>query len=134
MLLDPFNGGVHLTEDDCRARLAQLYGPDVPLRPEYLAATPRREILARMLRNLKSAHLRRDDLDGALDAAEALVLVQPQAAEERRDRGLLRMRRGQLRGAIADLEQYLETSPPTDEAEPLRAILEELRRRWERRN
>jgi regulator of sirC expression with transglutaminase-like and TPR domain len=133
-LLDPFNGGVRLTEAECRTRVQAQYGEDFQLRPEHLQAASKREILARMLRNLKASYLRRGDADRALRAVDDLLLVTPDAWQERRDRGLLRMRAGRLRGALADLDAYLETGPPEDEAGPLRSIRQQVQAIWDRRN
>jgi regulator of sirC expression with transglutaminase-like and TPR domain len=134
VLLDPFNGGVRLSEADCQARLIEHYGAAISFRSEYLRGTPNREILARMLRNLKSAYLGAGDLPRALRAVENLLVVTPRVASEIRDRGLLRMQLGDLSGALVDIRRYLASAPSADEVEPLRATLQRLETLWERRN
>ena len=74
------------------------------------AATPR-EIVARMLRNLKEIHRRSDDPARLHAVLERLVVLLPDAWEERRDRGLAAARLGAVKAAVADLSAYLEHVP-----------------------
>ncbi len=134
VLLDPFNGGVRLTVAECQERVREQYGASVPFRPHYLDATSKRAILARMLRNLKSVHLRQSDPLRALRAVETLLVVEPDVPTEIRDRGLLRLRLGDLRGALEDLSRYLLSNPERDEAEPLANLRARVQDVWERRN
>ena len=59
LLIDPFNQGAILTTADCAARVRQLYGNSLRFSPELLRPTTRRDIVTRMLRNLKGCYLRR---------------------------------------------------------------------------
>lgn len=63
--VDPFHAGAVLDVDGCRARFAALQGPTVPFRPEYLAPTPPRAILLRMLTNLRQTYVARRSPDAA---------------------------------------------------------------------
>jgi len=134
VLLDPFNGGVRLTEAECWARVREQYGDAVPFDPRYLQPVSKREILARMLRNLKGSYLRRGDLPRALRTVETLLVVTPDARLELRDRALLRMRLGDLRGALGDLDGYLAGPVPDEEAELLRGVRTQVDALWGRRN
>ena len=71
----------------------------------------RREILARVIRNLKAAHLQRRDWVGGLGAVELLRIVEPTSPDHLRDHGLLLGRTGQCTAALAELRQYLEEQP-----------------------
>ncbi|HEX6310283.1 MAG TPA: transglutaminase family protein [Acidimicrobiia bacterium] len=57
---DPFHGGRRLDLAGCRARFHELQGADAEFRPEFLAPTAARAVLARMLANLQHTLLRRD--------------------------------------------------------------------------
>jgi regulator of sirC expression with transglutaminase-like and TPR domain len=57
--VDPFHAGVRLDPSDCRERFAALHGPTSGFRPEFLAATPPRMILLRMLANLRQTYVAR---------------------------------------------------------------------------
>jgi regulator of sirC expression with transglutaminase-like and TPR domain len=74
------------------------------------AATPR-EILARMLRNLKEIHRSAEDWARLHSVSERLVTLLPDAWEERRDRGLAAAQLGAVKAAVADLSSYLENVP-----------------------
>jgi regulator of sirC expression with transglutaminase-like and TPR domain len=135
ILLDPFNGGVRLGVADCGERVAQMYGSALAFRPDvHLRRAEDREILARMLRNLKSTYLRAGDLPRALRTVDGLLTVAPEQLSEARDRGLLRMRGGDLRGALADLDRYLAADPPPADAARLRPLRTQIEAAWERRN
>ena len=74
------------------------------------AATPR-EIIARMLRNLKEIHRSAEDWPRLHAVTQRLVVLLPDAWEERRDRGLAAAQLGAVKAAVADLSSYLENVP-----------------------
>lgn len=93
-IVDPFHGRV-LDRSDLRALLLRAAGPAAQLHAQLLAPTPPREIVARLLRNLKHAHAQRGEVEAALTCSERLLLVSPDPAEER-DRDLLRAKLARL--------------------------------------
>jgi regulator of sirC expression with transglutaminase-like and TPR domain len=111
LLLDPAAGGRQLTRDDCQALIRRSLGDGVLLHEGMLRPARRREILARVIRNLKAAHLHARDWFQALGAVELLRIVEPTAPDHLRDRGLLLGRTGQWSAALADLRQYLDERP-----------------------
>jgi len=133
LLVDPFNCGRVVGLEECQELLRQAFGSAMVLEPRHLEATPERQILARLITNLKVAYQRSGDLARALRASEQLSLVLPTAAELR-DRGLLRYQMADLAGAAAELSQYLEFEPAAPDADAVRqhiALIQQLR---ERRN
>jgi regulator of sirC expression with transglutaminase-like and TPR domain len=139
LLIDPFNCGRLLSVDDCRRQLYERFGSSARLEPSHLAARSKRQILARIVANLKVAYERAGDLPRALRASEQLSVVQPSAAELR-DRGLLRsagrLRRRQCRPAslsrirASRARRRSHSSPPG--AHPRTARAAELTRRRRR--
>lgn len=95
----------------------------------FLQASPPRQILARMLRNLKEIHRSADDLPRLLAVQQRLVLLLPGDARERRDRGLTLEALGHWPAAAADLEHYLRAEADAADGDELRARLERLRLR-----
>lgn len=91
LLIDAFSGRP-LDLRDCQALLARAAGPDARLEPAMLADAPPREILARVLRNLKNAHLERGEVQRALACSERLLLVAPNDVDEQTACALLRAR------------------------------------------
>ena len=112
ILVDPFHQGEVLFPEDCQARLSQLFGKPVALRPEDLAAVSPRYFLARILANLKAIYLQQKDVLRALAAIDRILLLFPEAAREQRDRGLLYFQLGRWTEAKRDLEKYLAVLPP----------------------
>jgi len=116
VVIDPFTGQ-SLSRDALDALLVPyrrregLPGSSpVPLALFLHAATPR-EIIARMLRNLKEIHRSSDDWPRLFAVLQRLVILLPEAWEERRDRGLAAARLGVVKTAVADLSAYLEHVP-----------------------
>lgn len=137
LILDPYSQGKSLSEADLRLRLGELAQDidpaQLPLRP-FLEPASKREILARVLRNLKAIHLKNELFDKALSAMNRLVIVCPENAQELRDRGLLYERMECSRAALDDLVSYLKLEPAAKDAAEMRARVAELRQRASRLN
>lgn len=124
VLIDPAAGGRALTRDDCQALIRRsLGGEGVLLHAGMLRPTSRREILARVLRNLRSVYLGRREWASALGAVELLAVVEPTDPDHGRDRGLLLGRMGRFSDAIASLGRYLDERPDGDDAAEVRRVV-----------
>jgi regulator of sirC expression with transglutaminase-like and TPR domain len=134
LLVDPYHGGVRLTRADCQERLDRAFAGRLKLEDGMLAACPRKQMLARMLRNLKAIYLKREDHARALAIAELLVRVEPRAPENLRDRGLLYAALDCYGRAADDLAHYLRAAPASPEASSLAERVAELRQRAGRLN
>ena len=112
VVMDPMTGRSLSREDlserlDPYQRRQGLAGDDdVPV-GLYLQAAPARDILARMLRNLKEIHRSQQDWLRLIAVQDRLLVLQPQAWAEWRDRGLAHAEHGNARQAVTDLETYL---------------------------
>lgn len=89
-----------------RQRTGLLDEQEVPL-GLYLQSSPPRDIIARMLRNLKEVHRTQHDWQRLITVLDRLIVLLPDAWGERRDRGLAHAERGNTLEAMADLEAYL---------------------------
>jgi regulator of sirC expression with transglutaminase-like and TPR domain len=134
LLVDPFNQGEVLTLDDCSARLRRAYGGSLQFSPELLRTANPREIVVRMLTNLKGSYLRLGDLPRALRAVEWSAIADPARLDLEREQGLLRFRLGDFRGAARALERYLEAEPAGRLADQTRGQLRQVQELWVRRN
>lgn len=128
VVMDPFSG-LSLSREELDDRLEPykrqrgLVGEfDMPLGLFLQAASPR-EVLARMLRNLKEIYRAREEAALLLRTCERLVVLLPDSLDERRDRGLAYAQTGRDDEAIADLSVYVSRA---DEAEDRLAIAERL--------
>ena len=123
LLIDPADGGKALTPDDCQALIRRAIGDGVLFHVGMLRPAGRREILARVLRNLKTARLARRDWPSAVDAIDLLLVLEPTDPEHGRDRGLLLGRMGRFAEAIAALRLYLEERPGAHDAPAVRQVM-----------
>jgi len=129
IVLDPYAGGASLSLEDLQQRLRTLRGGAVPppdIARHMLAAAGRKEILARMLRNLKGIYLQRRDLSRALAAVDRVIMLEPRAAEEYRDRAALYQELECHRAALSDFRNYLMLKPGAEDADGVRRRLVEL--------
>jgi regulator of sirC expression with transglutaminase-like and TPR domain len=112
VVMDPFTGQ-SLSREELSERLEPLRHRsgladdfEVPM-GLYLQAAAPREIIARMLRNLKEIHQSQQDWARLIAVLDRLVLVNPRSWPDYRDRGLAWAAQGQPRRALSDLETYL---------------------------
>lgn len=127
VVLDPYAGGISLSEEDLNQRLHQAYGeqPEVPLK-RLLASAGKKEILARILGNLKAIYLRTEEFAKALSVTDRILLISPDLPGELRDRGLLYERQECVHSALQDYRRYLELAPDAPDAEDIRARMIDL--------
>ena len=116
LIIDPFHGGVLLSEFDCRQLLRKHVGDDAAFDGALLAPATRHDIVVRMLVNLKRLYVRMRSFPQARFVSTLLLGVDPSAISELRDRGLLAYHLEDFAAALRDLEEYLRLSP--NEAEP----------------
>jgi regulator of sirC expression with transglutaminase-like and TPR domain len=128
IMVDAFHGRI-LTRADCEAQLRSHFGPQAELTPELLQATPSRQILTRMLTNLKQIYLQRRQLEAAIACCDRVLLLEPSAALELRDRGLLYQELECFGPAADDLERFLALAPRHASAGQVQAVLSTLRDR-----
>ncbi|MGH7905803.1 MAG: SirB1 family protein [Candidatus Binataceae bacterium] len=111
LVIDPFNGGAILDLDDIRARLTQLYGQPVELQPSMLRAVGGRQILVRMLRNLKNIYMNAGEAARMLAALDRILLLDAKAADELLERATLYERLECFTPALADFQNFLTLVP-----------------------
>jgi regulator of sirC expression with transglutaminase-like and TPR domain len=111
--VDAFRRGDLLDEPTMRQFILNLLRDSGPREfdPAWLRTVSVRDILTRMLRNLKQVYLQQGETALALEVVERLTALRPDYPEELRDRGLLRLAMGEPLLAAADIIAYLERSP-----------------------
>jgi len=131
IVLDPYAKGASLGMDELQRRVQELAGgvaPDPGRVKAMLAAADKREILSRMLRNLKDVYLRRKEPAKALAASDRIIALAPENAEEFRERGQIYLGLECFRGALDDFRHYLWLNPQADDAALIGVRVAELRR------
>ena len=131
VFVDPFGGQI-LTRADCERQLQSQFGPRAELAPELLAPTAPRQILARVLSNLKQIYAQRGQVEAAIACCDRALLLLPDSAAELRDRGLLYRSIECFGLAADDLERFLALAPAGAETQPIAALVGELRQRASR--
>ena len=127
LIVDPFHRGQILGLPELKRRLAAAMGEDARLDRRLLRPARPREILSRMLQNLRSIYLNKRDLPRALSCVDRLLLFVPDDARVLRDRARLYEMLGGAQAAAADLERVLGLDPNASDAATLRARLSRLR-------
>jgi regulator of sirC expression with transglutaminase-like and TPR domain len=127
-VIDPFTGGAILDEAELKRRRAALAAPREGWNLQrLLVAATRREILARMLRNLKNIYVNGEDFARALRIQNLLLAVLPDMPQEVRDRGLLHDRLDHLRAAVEDYQAYLLLAPDAEDCGRVQGRIAALR-------
>ena len=114
IIIDPFHKGSVLSRQDCEAQLKKNFGEDAELETEFLAAATNKQILARMLNNLKGSYFRRRNFPRVLTMIEMALAIDPGSKEELRDRGMVYLLMGRYPEARADLAACAALSSPDD--------------------
>ncbi len=126
VFVDSYNGGELLSGEEVVARFKHLvHGRQFDA--NFLEAVVPRQLLARMLHNLKRIYVEQGDDVRAFWIIDRLLLLHPGAMDEVRDRGLVEARLGLKPAAARDLEAYLAHDPAATDAADVRSILESLR-------
>lgn len=126
LVLDPYHKGRSVDANELKLRAKpHLGGNDIDDQQLLQILTPasHRAILMRMLRNLKGLYSEREAWDKSLRCADRLVRLDPNQADEIRDRGMLYLRLGHGKGARSDLSRYLHLKPEADDLDNVRAAL-----------
>ena len=124
MILDPFYDGRLLDIDDLQEILDANYGGQLEFQPEFLDEVKPEQILVRLTRNLKNSYVQSFVYDKALRCVNMVLAIEPESAEDIRDKGIIEDRLQNSEIALKYLNKYLEINP---NAEDVDFILELIR-------
>ncbi len=127
--LDPFHAGREIDRQALSERLRATNQGAGPNPESFLASVTKRQILQRILTNLKGAGVRKRDYASAITATDFLLALSPWSLEDRRDRGLLCYQTGQYIEALDDLQQYHEHAGNAPDADRVADFIERVRTR-----
>src|SRR5262249_15865018 len=126
--VDAFSGGQILSHEDCRNRIQEQYGDALEFNDRLLARSTNRQILWRLLNNLKDIYVKGHAIDKCLSIVDMMLIVDSEDLVQFRDRGLLRMQLRQFAGAGRDLQHYLQHAPNAQDREQIENHVKELTR------
>ena len=127
MILDPFFRGRLLTNEDLEEILYRNFGEDVEFIPEYLNEATTDQVLIRLLRNLKNAYTQSYAYDKAIRCTNMILGIQPESAEEIRDKGILEERLLHYDEALPLLNKYLELEPDAEDVDFILELIKSVR-------
>jgi len=116
LIVDPFHGGAILSETDCRQLLNRV-GEGSAFDPSLLARATRRQVLVRMLHNLKRLYVKMHSFPQARATTDALLALQPSSLADLKDRGLLAYNMNDFSHALKDFEEYLKLARLSEQDE-----------------
>lgn len=123
VILDPFNGGRILSVSDCTKLFKTIYGENAVLRPDYLRSLNKREILTRMLTNLKNIYVSTSNSLKAINIVNLLLILNPVSLIDIRDRGLIYFHLGEYSRSLDDLTTYIQATSNRQDAEVVRKYI-----------
>jgi regulator of sirC expression with transglutaminase-like and TPR domain len=126
IFVDAFNQGEILFEQDCEAKLSELYQQPVKLKSHFLKPVNKHQILARMLNNLKQIYLHQRQLDKVLELIEGILILFPQNPYEISDRRLLYYEMARWSKATQDLQIYLKILPDAEDSSLIQMLLNKI--------
>jgi regulator of sirC expression with transglutaminase-like and TPR domain len=128
ILIDAFNCGAIVSEEDCRKKVKSIYSGQITLQPEFLLTVTRRQMLTRMLNNLRTIYLSQRDFRRAVRVVDLILVIYPRSPEDVKQRAALRYNLNDFSGALADFEEYVKMAPEASDAEEIGQTALSLRR------
>ena len=128
-ILDPFEGGQVLETGDLRQRLKSVIGDKAELQPGHYAPIGNRDILLRLVNNIKVRLIQDGDLPRAATMVERMLLIAPGTPALWRESGLIHSRIGNLLAARAAFTHFLEISDNENQRHQVARLLQELMQR-----
>ncbi len=132
IVLDPFSEGISLSEDDLQYRLHRIMGDQAASRislQKMLEPADKKDILIRLLHNLKLVHLKAKKYELSLQLVIRILEIKPGNINEIRDRGLIYQELECFTAALTDLKRYLANKPTAPDAMKVREKIIDLQKR-----
>jgi len=93
---------------------------------DYLKPASHRQVIIRLLRNLKNIYIEQQDEERSLQVIEMILSLEPVSSDEIRDRGMVYHYLDYTEGALIDLTAYLELEPNSHDRTIIEALIESL--------
>jgi regulator of sirC expression with transglutaminase-like and TPR domain len=114
IVIDPYHRGTILAPADCSTLLRENFGSEAELKPEYFAAATKKQILSRMLNNLKGSYYRRNNYPKVLTMIELALATSEDVLSNLRDRGMVYFAMRRYSDAVTELNTYLKLAGKDD--------------------
>ena len=122
IVLDPYFGGISLSEDDLEERLQEFYGDELKRQHFYglLATSSNKDIITRVLRNLRNLYMQEEQWEKALTMADYMVNIDSDKADALKARAVIYDQLECFTSALKDYKRYLSIAPTTDNLQNVR--------------
>lgn len=128
IIIDPFNMGRIMDDYSLKELLDRSYPrQNIVLTRALLDKANASQVVIRLLNNLKNTFYESDDLDLSELANEMIVSVDETNPFSIRDKGMIFLKRGQQKEALAALTKYLDMHPETNDADTILEIIRRIR-------
>lgn len=134
LYIDTFHQGNVMTVEDVKDFLDDLSAGTIEFQNGFLSVMSKRQILSRMLRNLKGIYLEQKNFPKIIRVIDKLILLNPEAAEEIRDRGIVYYQMQAFRKALSDFEIFLSMAPDSQDSGVIQQYMEIMREYTSRLN
>jgi regulator of sirC expression with transglutaminase-like and TPR domain len=128
IIIDPFSAGEVKSRESLNELLYGLYGGRIAFHAGFLEAVTKKQLLTRMLTNLKAIYWKKEELAKSLSVVERLLILEPTSADHLRDRAVIYRELECFGQARADFEAYLSLKPDADDAREVRQEIVRLGR------
>jgi regulator of sirC expression with transglutaminase-like and TPR domain len=118
IFIDPYHQGATLTTADCEKLLKAHFGAEAEVKPEFLLAATNKQILSRMINNLKGSYFRRANYPKVLTMIELSLAINENSLPDLRDRGMVYFAMARYADAMVDLKAYLALASHSDPETP----------------
>jgi regulator of sirC expression with transglutaminase-like and TPR domain len=129
LYIDPFAPSRLMCAGECEQLLAVMSEGQIGFKTSFLEPATPRQILVRLLRNLKLIYFRQGCLDKAVSAIDRILLLRPTEGVEYRDRGVAHLKLCEHRAALEDLTRYLELCHEAPDRSVVKTTIDYLRLR-----
>lgn len=127
VLVDCFNART-VTRDDCQELLNSFSSGATAVSDDMLEIAAPRDILSRMLNNLRRIHAGRGDFAKAVRWIDMDIALRPESPHNYRERGMLYVQMEEFGKAVSDLERYVQAIPGTPDASQVREQIQLIRK------
>ncbi|HKF39344.1 MAG TPA: transglutaminase-like domain-containing protein [Ktedonobacteraceae bacterium] len=128
--IDPFEHGRSLSEEECRERIYRVFKHNLSnsdFDPHWFEPVSHKQLLIRMLTNLKHIYTHREDYIRALSICDRILVLAPGMLSERRDRGIVHFHLKHYARAIQDLAAYVEQAPAGEDTSDIQRQIKAIR-------
>ena len=118
--LDPFNAGTMLSAEDCRNLVQNMSGGRLEWTDQVLAPYTKRDVLFRILNNLKSVYIQTKEYTKAVGVIQRMAIISPGMSSLYQEQAWCHAQQYEYRMAIGVLEAYLEEAGEPDDSKQVK--------------